>query len=41
MKLHPYYRHLAVACMFTFASGSVLVQQASASGRQPQLPEGQ
>ena len=35
MKLHPYYRHLAVACMFTLSSGLVLVQQASASRTAP------
>lgn len=33
MKQHLYYRHLAVACIFTLSSGLVLVQQASASGK--------
>ena len=33
MKLHYYYRQLAIASMFTLTSGLLLVQQASASGR--------
>lgn len=33
MKLHLYYRHLTVTCMFILASGSVLFQQAIASGK--------